>query len=277
MRTSRTGSVLKPAGFLLVPLLAAGCFQGQRVIRVNANGSGTITDTVTLGDEARSMMEGLKQNLGPEAGKQSDPLAERTATEAKLRERAAAMGPGVTLVSFQPAVGQGPEKVTYAFADINKIRIAPTPDFPENDSKDAAKEPLTFRLEKRGAVWVLTVTGAGPKPKEKKDTAAPSAEAAPAAAGMQAGALAMMKAVMKGLKMTTQVQVDGTLVSTTSPWVQGSKVTLLDVDFDQLMADEASFKKLSEVGDPSQLDPALLKDVKGIKVQTTPVTTIEFR
>jgi len=264
MRTSRTGSVLKPAGFLLVPLLAAGCFQGQRVIRVNANGSGTITDTVTLGDEARSMMEGLKQNLGPEAGKQSDPLAERTATEAKLRERAAAMGPGVTLVSFQPAVGQGPEKVTYAFADINKIRIAPTPDFPENDSKDAAKEPLTFRLEKRGAVWVLTVTGAGPKPKEKKDTAAPSAEAAPAAAGMQAGALAMMK-------------VDGTLVSTTSPWVQGSKVTLLDVDFDQLMADEASFKKLSEVGDPSQLDPALLKDVKGIKVQTTPVTTIEFR
>ncbi|HXY39296.1 MAG TPA: hypothetical protein VEQ10_06480 [Vicinamibacteria bacterium] len=43
---------------------------------------------------------------------------------------------------------------------------------------------------------------------------------------MQAGALAMMKTLMKGLKMTTQVQVDGRLVSTNSPYAQGSTVTL---------------------------------------------------
>ncbi|HXY39295.1 MAG TPA: hypothetical protein VEQ10_06475 [Vicinamibacteria bacterium] len=40
------------------------------------------------------MIEGLKRNLAPEAGKKADPAAEKAATEAKLEQRAGAMGTG---------------------------------------------------------------------------------------------------------------------------------------------------------------------------------------
>ena len=252
-------------------LLTAGCLQGQRVIKVNASGSGTIVDTVALGEQARGMIEAMAEM------DKSTPAEKKAKTEAKLKERAAAMGPGVSLVSYEASVKSGPEKITYGFTDITKIRIDSSPDPSENDSKAEAKQPLTFRLEKKGGSTVLTVAGAGPKAGGKKDAAtAEPKEAAEAAAKMQAGAMAMMKTMLKGLRMTTLVEVNGKLVKTSSPYVQGSTVTLLDVDFDQLVADEASFKKLNELGDPQSLDPAMLKGLKGIKVQTTPETTIEF-
>jgi hypothetical protein len=252
-------------------LLTTGCLQGQRVIKVNANGSGTIVDTVTLGEQARGMLEGMA------AMDTGTPAEKKAKAEAKLKERAAAMGPGVSLASFEPSAKAGAEKITYAFTDVSKIRIDSSPDPSENDSKSEPKQPLTFRLEKKGGTSVLTVIGAGPKPGAKKDAAsADSKEAAEAAAKMQAGAMAMMKTMLKGLRMTTLVEVGGKLVKTSSPWAQGSSVTLMDVDFDQLVADEASFKKLNELGDPQSLDPAALKGLKGIKMQTTPETTIEF-
>jgi hypothetical protein len=262
---------LTPVACLPALLLTAGCLQGQRVIKVNANGSGTIVDTITLGEQARGMIEGL-------AGMDSTSPAEKKAkTEAKLKERAAAMGPGVSFVSYAPSVKNGPEKIVYAFTDVTKIKVDSSPDPADNDSKAEAKQPLSFRLEKKGGNSLLTVVGAGPKPGAAKPGGADAPkEAAEAAAKMQAGAMTMMKTMLKGLKMTTQVEVAGRLVKTSSPWSQGSTVTLMDVDFDQLVADEASFKKLSEAGDPQSLDPAVLKGLKGIKVQTTPETTIEF-
>ena len=45
---------ITPVACLPALLLTAGCLQGQRVIKVNANGSGTIVDTITLGEQARA-------------------------------------------------------------------------------------------------------------------------------------------------------------------------------------------------------------------------------
>lgn len=259
---------LAPVACLPLLLLTAGCLQGQRVIKVDANGSGTITDTITLGEQARGMLAGLSEM------DKTPPAEKKARTEAKLKERAAAMGPGVTFVSFSPSVQNGPEKIVYAFTDVSRIKVDGSPDPSDNDSKAEAKQPLTFRLEKRGGNSLLTVAGAGPRPAAAKAGGADAPKEA--AAKMQAGAMAMMKTMLKGLKMTTLVEVGGRVVKTSSPWTQGSTVTLVDVDFDQLVADEASFKKLSEAGDPQSLDPTVLKGLKGIKVQTTPETTIEF-
>ena len=93
---------------------------------------------------------------------------------------------------------------------------------------------------------------------------------------MQAQAMTMMKTMLKGLKMTTLIEVDGKVLKTSSPWSEGSTVTVLAIDFDQVSADEASLKKLSAMSDPSAVDPAVLKTMKGIKVQPTPELTIEF-
>ncbi len=258
-------------------LLAAGCIQGQRVIKVNADGSGTITDTVTLGEQARSMIDAMAQM-------DTSPAAEKKAKKtAKLKERATAMGPGVTLVSYEPSVKGGPEKTMYAFKDIAAIKIDPTPDSSENDAKQDAsaekKDQLSFRFDKKGATSLLTVVGAGPKPHAKSTPPATPADkqAAEMAATMQAQSMAMMKTMMKGLKMTTVLEVSGKIVKTNAANVVGAQVTLLDLDFDQITADEANFKKFASAGDdPKKMDVAALNGIKGVKVQTAPEVTIEF-
>lgn len=259
---------------LLVPAVLAtvACIQGERVIKLRADGSGTIVDTVTLGEQAREMM-------GAMAGMdQTSPAEKKAKQDAKLKARAELMGPGVTLVSFVPGTKTSPEKLTYAFKDITKIKIEPSADSAENDSQSEAKNPLTFRFEKRGSGGLLTVMGVSPKPDPKAEVpAAPTKEAAEAAAKLQAQALVMMKTMLKGLKMTTLIEVDGKLLKTSSPWSEGRAVTVLAIDFDQVAADEAGMKKLSAMsGDPGNVDPADLRDVKGIKVQPNPELTIEF-
>ena len=73
-------------------LVLWACMEGDRVIKVNADGSGTIVDTMKLGEQARTMIESM------EAADTSTPAEKRAKKEAKLRERAAAMGEGVTFV-----------------------------------------------------------------------------------------------------------------------------------------------------------------------------------
>jgi hypothetical protein len=257
---------------LLLPaaLLAAGCFQGQRVNKVNADGSGTITDTVTLGEQAREMMTAMSDMA------KSTPEEKKAKKDAKLKSLAEAMGPGVTVASVSPSVKNGPETVTYAFKDITKIKIDAMPDIAEGDSKSEAKEPLTFRLEKKGASSVVTVVGAGPKPGEKK----PEKPAGKGGADEDKPdpGMAMMKTMMKGLKTTTVIEVNGKIAKTNAAHVEGSRVILLDLDFDQIAADEATFKKFAKIGgdDPKNMDPAVLAGLKGIKVQTVPEVSIEF-
>src|SRR5215813_11834970 len=103
---------------LLLPaaLVAVGCFPGQRVIKGNVDGSGTVTGPMTLGEKARSMMSAMS------GMDKSTPAEKKTKKDAKLKSLAEAMGPGVTVSSYEPSVNNGPEKVVYAFKDISKIK-----------------------------------------------------------------------------------------------------------------------------------------------------------
>ena len=57
---------------------------------------------------------------------------------------------------------------------------------------------------------------------------------------LEPGQLEMMKKLFDGLKVAIDVDVLGTIVKTNSPYVQGSKVTLLEMDFSQLLANDAA-------------------------------------
>src|SRR5688572_8574833 len=128
----------------IVPLVlaTAGCFEGQRTFKVNADGSGTIVDSAKLGAQAKAMIQGMEQM------DQSSPAEKKAKAKAKREEAAAAMGEGVTFVSTVSAK-DGAEVTTYAFKDINTLRASamPNPDA-SSQSKD---EPLVFKLAKNAA------------------------------------------------------------------------------------------------------------------------------
>jgi hypothetical protein len=253
---------MRVSRLMLVPalMLAAGCMKGQRVIKVNADGSGTIVDTIKLGEQAKGMLASMEQM-------DKTPAAEKKAKkDGKLKAAAAAMGEGVTFVSLVDSKDGG-EQITYAFKDVTKIKVDSTPNPSSNDSSSSSskEEPLTFRFARQGANPLLTVVFPKAKPStEKKPEPKPEE--------MQQ-AIGMMKGMMAGLRMTTLVEVNGKLIKTSSPWgATGNQVTLLDIDFDQL--DEAGLKVLASSGSEPP-SPAALKGVKGLKVNDGEVT-IEF-
>ena len=237
-------------------LLTAGCFEGERRFKVNADGSGTIVDTVKLGEEARGMLQGMEQM-------DQAPAAEKAAKKKARHEAgAAALGEGVTFVSSAPTKDGG-EVTTYAFKDVTKLTALP---MPNPDASSTSKgEPLVFRLERNPAGnAVLTVVQAAKKPaaeppKEKKSPENVAQE------------IAMMKAMLSGLKVKSVVEVNG-LVKSSSPHVAGNVVTLLAVDFDAL--DSAALEKMAQGAEPPT--PAALRGIKGVTVSDEEVT-IEFR
>jgi len=252
---------MRVSRLMLVPalLMAAGCMKGQRVIKVNADGSGTIVDTVNLSEQAKGMMASMEQM-------DKTPAAEKKAKkEAKLKAGAAAMGEGVSLVS-RVDTKDGGEQITYAFKDITKLKVEPMPSPSSSDSSSSSKEePLTFRFT-RGANPVVTVVFPKPKPSTGEKKPEPKPEETQQA-------IAMMKGMMAGLRMSSLLEVNGKLVKTSSPWgATGNAVTLLEIDFDQL--DEAGLKKLAASGSEMP-SPAVLKGIKGLKISDGDVT-VEF-
>jgi len=79
--------------------------------------------------------------------------------------------------------------------------------------------------------------------------------------------------------VSIDVVVDGAIVETNADHVAGSRVTLLEMDMETLLKDEAKLTELQKVLGPgasvSELKP-YLKDVKGLKIND-PVVTIAFK
>lgn len=253
---------MKSRALVLLPiaLLTAACFEGQRTIRVKADGSGTVVDTIVMGEQMKAMMAA--------ADKSKDKAAKE---KAKYEAAAAAMGPGVRFVGEEKTADA--IKATFAFDDIRVVKIGISPG-PDDDSAGEKKsQPLTFRFARQGAKSTLTVVQ--PRPEAKAKTADASAPDAMQQMGM--AMWTMMKPMLKGLKLRTVLEVDGALVRTNSKLAKGSAVTLLDMDFDQIAADDANFKRFTKAGDdPAALDPRLLQAVKGIKVNPDAEVVIEF-
>ena len=253
---------MRVSPLVIVPfvLSTAACLQGQRAFKVNPDGTGTIVDTVKLGDQAKGMRQAIEQM------DKSTPAEKKAKKQAGYAEKASALGEGVTLVSLENTPDGG-ERVTYAFKDINKLKAesVPTPD----ESSTSKGDPLTFRLSKSPAGnALLTIVSAKPKPSDEKDARpAPKKEEV-------AQQIEMMKAMLAGLKVTSVVEVNGKLVKTSSPNASGSTVTLLAMDFDQL--DAAALQKLAETAPPDGPPPMeKLKGIKGLTV-SEPEVTIEF-
>lgn len=247
----------------------AGCVEDVKVVTVNADGSGTLEIT-------KRMRKWALEEIRKAGGKPS------VDDEDKAKARAAMLGEGVTFVSAEVLKDDEWEGIrsTYSFKDVSKLNI----------DECADGSGTVFRLARpAGGNAVLTVS----KPFKKREPQPPQEDALKLTEEQK-------RALMAGLKMNVTVVVAGSIVKTNSPWVEGSSVTFLEVDFDQLVAEEARLKKLVET-DPATLEEAkeqikalktllamsgglnslddvrtALKNVKGVKILAGEDLSIEF-
>jgi hypothetical protein len=259
-----------------VALCASGCLTAVTSIKVGPNGSGTIEQTLSMSAAAAAQMASLAKGFGGEDGKAS--AEPEFFSEAEMKAAATKFGSGVTFVSSKPikTADRVGRVATFQFADITKLRIDQKPQTGELSAPaESTAEDMLFRFAKQPAgTSTLTVVFPEAKLEEAtKDAAAKQGDAAPKVDPAQ---LAMIKKLFDGLRVEIAVDVLGTIVKTNSPYVQGSRVTLLEMNFTELLNNDALLARVSQ---PKSIEEAkrLLKDVKGFKVNLDREVTIEFR
>jgi hypothetical protein len=226
-------------------LCLTGCLSSYTLVKVNPNGTGTLEQTTMI----NPMMLGMAQGLGGEnATKSKPPTVAHMFKEEELRAAATKMGTGVRYVSSQPAKAEGREGVTaiYAFDDVTKLTVnqnASSPSVGGASIKASSESPIIFKLDSglTGAK-VLSITMPEGKPGDQK----PAKAQDPAEKkDMPPEALAMMKSMFQGAKIGIDVEVAGHLIKSNSPYVNGSRITLMEVDLGALMEDPATLQKLT--------------------------------
>jgi hypothetical protein len=263
---------------------SAGCFTSDSVIVVQGDGTGTVTNTILLKSSTMELIKNFQPSM--EGGKDK---ADATTgpkdifSEAKMREATANMGEGVTFQSMQPVKKDGWEgvSVVYAFKDISKLKynmrsesaVAP-------GEMSSSPELMTFRFAPAAAAAPAKLTIGMPiekalKERSKTSGPMPKMDDSPMSKAM----LEQFKTMFEGLKASVTVEVGGPIVKTNADYVSGSKVTLLAIDFNQMMASGADFEMFGAISDgtiPLSEAREKLKATKGLSMQLQPEVNVEF-
>ena len=248
-----------------IALASSACFQMSTVLKINGDGTGTIDHRMVYSPQALAQLRQFAA-LGRGRGASSDPLSED-----QFRNMAASIGPGVTYVKSEPittAAGQGRE-ATFAFTDVSTLQISTQPAAPGGVSISAGglsttSESITFSLSREPAgTTVLHIHVPEPNFLDALGT--------PAAANQ----IGMVKTMLAGAKVLLTAEPAGALVKTSSPFVANGRVTLLEVDLDEVLKDETLLPRLQAAKTQDEAK-AIVKNAGGLKINLDRDITIEF-
>ena len=272
--------VFRLALIIAAAVSSAACFTSETVIKVKADGSGTIEQTHLMNEQMIAMAGAMAGAAAKEAGAQGDvPKLEELFSEDQLRRQATQWGQGVRFVSHTP-LAQGPMKgasAVFAFDDVNKLSMGGTGSTAAGTAAPSGPA-MRFGLTNVAGRSVISVTFP-----ESVGPAAPS-ESAGSPASPQAPpqippeALGMVKTMFAGARVGIDVEVDGRIVATNAPATTGARATLFAVDFGELLSDPSKLAALQTLRPGVDFDTVrkTLGGVKGVTVPTHQVVSIEF-
>lgn len=255
------------AGAAACALALPSCLQHDTTITLNKDGSGTLVEETKFGAQAVAMMG----QFGGEEGK--DPLKEMFSEE-KAKTRAAQLGEGVTFEKSEPVTANGAKgaKVTYKFANINKLKLssdggmdalapegAPKPEKPKAD-------PIKFSFSGDD----LTIEMPKPAKSEQPAGEKPAGEDNPQEE-------AMVKQMMGDMKMSVKIVVPGGIDKTNATNRDGNTITLMEMDMGKILNQPGAFKKMKEApeGDTAAA-MELLKGIDGMKMETKEKVAVDI-
>jgi hypothetical protein len=251
---------------LLAVVVCSGCFRATTTITVKADGSGIIDQEVGASPQALALLRTLSA-----AGSDQKPGADQPMFGPE-QAKAAAAAMGVRFVSGEPIKTAEIDgyRAHFAFDDVTKIRLNVNQNPPgQAEAAKPGEPPFAFGFAKQGDTSVLTIRIAEPKP--GTTGMLPQMPGGGGSPQERAQAMSMVLPMLRGLLVDVTLVVDGRIVKTNAPFVSGSQVTLLQLDFDQVNATPGALQKLQEA-----TDPKMLKGIPGVRMLTDPVVTIEF-
>ena len=198
--------------------------------------------------------------------------------EENLQEEGAKMGEGVRLTSSEPIDEDGRRgcRAFYDFDDINQLTINQNPgdQMPSGMTEDepgSAEDVVTFSFTP-GSPATLVIN----LPQDFQDNN-PDEDPAEVDSTQSEEQLAMMREMFEGARIHMAVAVEGAIIETNASYVDGNRITLIDIDFDLLLEDEEQLELLSNANPQTTAEvKALLEGVDGIKVETTEEIIVRF-
>jgi hypothetical protein len=254
----------------LIPLLAAAalssaCLDSVTIVKINADGSGTIGVKMLYTREGQQRLQDLAPLLGGGAGTLP------SLTESDAAAAAERFGPGVTFVSASPIKGPQGDGLdaTYAFTNINQLGLGAAPaQFPMADATmGAGGPPIKFTLTNSPSVLRIQT----PPP----DFSAASALRSDPQSQPDANLMSLVRSLIQGAHVAVLVEPAGAIVKTNAPYVDGTRIVLLDVQIDQLFS-ETGFARLSALKNLDDLK-AFVKDTPGVRITLEPEISVEFK
>lgn len=281
----RTAGIV--VGTAVAALLLAGCIETDTLIRVTADGSGTLTQTVAVSKEVESLLASMMQGMGvrdeDSSGSGGDEF-QFVGTD-QLKKDAANLGEGVRFVSaekYETERNTG-YRVVYAFDEINKLRINQNPS--ENMPADAAgrrtkatREMVSFRFRKRGEIATLTIRSPQADAEELRPSPNDQTSDQPDSAGVDEEQLARVREMFEGMRIAMAVEIDGEIVETNATHREGQRITVMEMDFARLLQEPERLEEFRRVNPQSvQGAKSLLHDVPGMKVDLNDKIRVKFR
>ncbi len=258
---------LTSIGAAAVTLLLSSCFELGAVLVINKDGSGVVEETMLMSAQMKAMMASAPKGADGEGGASMSLLT----TKEKSAEKAKKMGEGVTVKSYEEIKspdGREGVKIVYAFKDVNTLKYEP------GDMKEEKKDQAFAFSD-----GTLTITQKHEK-KEAKPEAKDDAAPKPTAEQMEQQ-MAMMKPMMAGMKMSFKVKAADGIASTDATNVDGNTVTLMDINFDKVLATPDGMKKFAATADNKDMSPAdaaeALKGVDGVKIEAKEIVTVKLK
>ena len=253
---------------LLAAVAAVGlsnCIDVHQVVNVKKDGSGTIEETMFIT---------MPPELAALGGGDADPIGDLL-KGGSHKERAKGMGEGVEFVSAKPIPGkEGAKglKTIFKFSDISKVKLNGDAGMaamnPDPNAKKKVKDDATlikFGFTK-GSTAKLTIK---PPPMEGVDGMDEDIDPAQ---------FAMASQFMKGMRVRVTVKPDGTITKTNASHSDSDGITLVDLEMDKLLKDQAKFKELSALSkekDRAKI-AAKMKEL-GLKGETKELVSVEFK
>lgn len=278
-------------------LFLSGCIQNDTVIHVKPDGSGTIEETVALSnalvESMQNMAKGLSEGIADanaDANADTDTKARAGVSDPfqammkDARSRETQYGPDVKFVCATPVKTETMSgyKATYAFRDINTLRINQNPNSKTGmpaggkDESQKKEEIIRFKFVK-DPVSTLTVT----MPETTKDDKAAEnakqdkqqdkSESDPNSAEM-------MKMLFKDMSIRLVLDIDGAIVDTNATYRDKSQITLFDMHFGKIIGNVQVFEKLNAT-QPVTIEEMkeLVKGIEGLKIEMNNPLVVSFK
>ncbi len=253
-----------------------GCLQVDTKVNLNQDGSGTIEETVLIKSAVLNMMKDFAMSFDSTKSEEFNIFKED-----ELISKAQNFGEGVKYLSGEKVTIKGYEgyKAIYAFEDISKVVINPSPDdkLPFNDQpvEEKSKDNLKFKF-KKGNPSTLVINF--PKPELDKQSESETEENKESEDSLSNNAeLDKLVEMFDGMKMKLSIDFNKNIEETDASFVNGSEVTLMQIDFSELLKDKDILKSLQSIK-PETMEEVneIIGNIPGIKIETKEKVTIKF-